>query len=90
MTSYLVYLLATRLTDYPGLYKKGSMEDANAWPYIVYPQLVKKKILDHNKEYRIVNDAFIFTIIWFIEGDYVKRMSDESATKILEFGAYYI
>ena len=25
MTSYVVYLLAARVTNYPGLYKKGSM-----------------------------------------------------------------
>ena len=43
MTSYLVYLLAARAIDYPGLFKKGSMQDANTCPYIVYPQLVKKK-----------------------------------------------
>ena len=30
MTSYTVYLLATRATNYPGLYKKGSMQDPNA------------------------------------------------------------
>jgi hypothetical protein len=41
MTSYLVYLLAMREKDYPRLYKRDSMQDANAWPYIVYPQLVK-------------------------------------------------
>lgn len=50
MTSYFVYLLATRVTDYSRLFKKGSMQDANAWPYIVYPQLVKKKLLEHRKE----------------------------------------
>ena len=37
MTSYIVYLLAARATNYPRLYKKGSMQDPNAWPYIVYP-----------------------------------------------------
>ena len=37
MTSYMVYLLAARATNYLGLYKKGSMQDPNAWPYIVYP-----------------------------------------------------
>lgn len=37
MTSYLVYLLATRRIDYLGLYKKGSVQDANTWPYGVYP-----------------------------------------------------
>ena len=42
MTSYLVYLLAARTIDYPGLYKKDIMQDANAWPYVVYPQLVEK------------------------------------------------
>ena len=35
MTSYLVYLLAARTTDYLGLYMKGRMQDANAWPYVV-------------------------------------------------------
>lgn len=63
MISYLIYLLAARATDYLGLYKKENMQDANAWPYIVYPQLVKKSLPEHNKEYRMVNDAFIFTII---------------------------
>lgn len=37
MTSYVMYLLATRATNYLGLYKKGSMQDPIAWPYIVYP-----------------------------------------------------
>ena len=30
MISYLVYLLAVRVTDYPELNKKGSMQDVNA------------------------------------------------------------
>ena len=90
MTSYVVYLLAARATNYLGLYKKDSMQDPNAWPYIVYPQLVKKKLSPQRKEYRIVNDAFIFTIIWFIEGDYVKRILEEATTKISLGGAYYI
>ena len=42
MTSYLVYVLAARAIDYPRLYKRGSIQDPNAWPYIVYPHLVKK------------------------------------------------
>ena len=42
--SYVVYFLSARATNYLGLYKKGSMQDPNAWPYIVYPQLVKKKL----------------------------------------------
>ena len=37
MTSYVVYLLVARATNYLGLYKKGSMQDPNTWPYIVYP-----------------------------------------------------
>ena len=63
MNSYLVYLFATRAKDYPGQYKRGSMQDANAWPYIVYPQQVKNNLSEKSEEYRIVNDAFIFTII---------------------------
>ena len=46
MTSYMVFLLTTRTMDCPRLYRKGSMQDANAWSYVVYPQLVKKKLLD--------------------------------------------
>ena len=52
--------------------------------------MVKKNLLEHNKEYRILNNTFIFAIIQFIEGDYVKRMSDEAMTKILEIITYYI
>ena len=63
MTSYLLYLLDTRVTDYSWLFKKGRMQDANAWPYIEYPQTVKKKLPKNSKEYRIVNDAFIFMLI---------------------------
>ena len=37
MISYVVYLLVARATNYPGLYKKVSMQDPNAWSYIVYP-----------------------------------------------------
>ena len=57
---------------------------------MVYPQLVKKKLSKKNVEYRIVNDGFIFAIIWFIEGDYAKRISVEETTWIIEIGAYYI
>ena len=46
MTSYLVYPLASMTTDYPWLFKKGSLQDSNAWPYVVHPQLVRKKLLD--------------------------------------------
>ena len=44
MTSYMVYLLTTRVTNYPNFYRKDNMQDPNAWPYIVYPELVKKKL----------------------------------------------
>ena len=44
MTSYMVYLLVARAMNYLGLYRKGNMQDPNAWPYIVYSQLVKKKL----------------------------------------------
>ena len=61
MTSYMVYLLAARATNYLDLYRRGSMQDPNAWPYIVYPQLVKKKLSPQSKEYRIMNDVFILS-----------------------------
>ena len=85
-----MYLLVAREMDYLVLYKKGSIQDANAWPYIVYPQLVKKKLPEKIKEYRIMNDAFIFKIIQFIEGDYMKWILEEVFSKISEVGAYYI
>ena len=75
MTSYMVYLLTERAKNYLGLLMRGSMQDHNDWPYIVYPQLVKK-YSKWSKEYRIVNDVFIFFIIQFIKGDYGKRLSD--------------
>ena len=57
---------------------------------MVYPQLVRKNLSDHSKEYRIVNDAFIFVVIQFTEVDYAKRMSKKATAKIIEIGAYYI
>ena len=66
------------------------MQDENAWHYVVFSQLVKKKLSEYNKEYRIVNDAFIFAIIRFIGGDYAKRMSNDAVENILEIDTYYI
>ena len=37
MTSYMVYLFATRVTNYLSLYRRGSMQDPNVWPYMIYP-----------------------------------------------------
>ena len=37
-----------------------------------------------------MNDAFIFSIIQFIEGDYVKRLSNDAVAQITTIGAYYI
>ena len=50
MTSCMVYILAAKTTYYPCLYKKESMQDENAWPYVVYLQLVKKKLLEQSAE----------------------------------------
>ena len=55
-----------------------------------YQKLVNKKLSNQRKEYRIVNDAFIFAIIRFIKGDYAKRMSIDTIEKIADMGAYYI
>ena len=90
ITSYMVYLLAARVTNYPILYSRASMQDPNVWPYIVYPQLVKKKLSTQSKEYKIVNDAFIFVIIQFIKRDYVKRLFDKAKAYIIVLGAYFI
>ena len=37
-----------------------------------------------------MNDAFIFVVIQFIEGDYAKRLYDEAIAKIIVVKAYYI
>ena len=52
--------------------------------------MVKKRLSPQSKEYRIVNDAFLFSIIQFIEGDYGKRLSDEAKAQISALGAYFI
>ena len=52
--------------------------------------MVKKKLSPQSKEYRIVNDAFIFSIIQFIKGDYGKRLFDEAKAQIIALGAYVI
>ena len=78
MTSYIVCLLAAHHPNFSWLTKKGNMQDPRAWPYIVYSQLVQKKLRPDSLEFRIVNDAFIFVNIKFLEGDYAKRMSFEA------------
>ena len=50
---------------------------------------MKKRVSKKRKEYIIVNDAFIFTIIQFIEVDYVKRLLDDAVAHILLVKAYY-
>ena len=51
---------------------------------------MRKKLFAQSNEYRIVNDAFIFAVIQFIEGDYAKRLSDEAIAQIIVLKAYYI
>ena len=51
---------------------------------------MKKKLLDQSKEYKIVKDAFIFSIIIFIEGDYTKRILDDAMAHIIVLKAYFI
>ena len=51
---------------------------------------MRKKLSTHSKEYKIVNDAFIFAIIQFIERDYAKRLFDEEKAQIVDLGAYFI
>ena len=51
---------------------------------------MKKNLLGKSKEYRIVNDSFIFSIVKFIEGDYAMRLSDDAVAQIMILRAYYI
>ena len=51
---------------------------------------MRKKHSAQSKEYRIVNDAFIFVIIQFIKGDYGKRLFDEAKEHITVLRAYFI
>ena len=82
MTSYIVYPLVAQQTTYLGLIRRGIMKDANVGAHIVYPQLVRKPLKDKSLEFRIVNDAFIFAVIKFLEGDYEKRLSMEATTSV--------
>lgn len=52
--------------------------------------MVRKKLSEKSKEYRIVNDAFIFVVIQFIEGDYTKRLFDDVVAQVTTLGEYYI
>ena len=90
LTSYIIYLLDSQQPLYHGLTQKGNIQDANPWPHVVCPQLVKENILEHSKECRIVNYAFIFAIIWLIEGDYSKRMFIEATTEFKELGGIFL
>ena len=90
MTSYIVYLLAAQCPNYPRLTRRGNMQDPRAWPYIVYPQLVQNKLRDDSSKFIIVNDAFIFTNIRFMEGDHAKRMSVETTTRVMELGGVFL
>ena len=51
---------------------------------------MKKKLLAQSKEYKIMNDVFIFVIVQFIEGDYGKRLFDEAKAQIMTLRAYFI
>ena len=90
MTSYIVYLLATQLPQYLGVPIRGNIWDANSWPYIVYPQLVKKHLQKESPKYRIVNNTFIFVVIHFMQEDYAKIFLVESITRIIQVGGYFI
>lgn len=57
------------------------MKDANAWAYMVYPQLLKKKLPLQSVEYRLENNGFIFSIIRFIEGNYAKTNVNRGSSK---------
>ena len=38
----------------------------------------------------MMNDVFIFVIIWFIKGDYGKRLFNEEKVQIIVLNAYFI
>ena len=90
MTSYIVYLLVVQCPNFLGLTKKGNMQELRAWPYIVYPQLVQKKLREKRPKFSIFYDAFIFANIRFLEGDYVKRMSIEATNRVKELGDIFL
>ena len=46
--------------------------------------------MDKSPKFRISNDAFIFTNIRFLEGDYANRMSIEAATQVKELGGIFL
>ena len=46
--------------------------------------------MENIPNFRIVNDAFIFTNIRFLEGDYAKRMFVEATTRAKELGGIFL
>lgn len=82
--------MASEQPNYPRLTKKGSLQDANAWVYFVYSQLVKKQLRDDSPKYRIVNDVFIYIIIQFTKGEYAKRLSVEATTRVKEIRGIFL
>ena len=66
------------------------MQDANAWSYIVYPQLVRKLLWGKSPRFKSVSGTFIFVVIRFIEGDYAKRLSVEAMSQIKEVGGIFL
>ena len=54
------------------------MQETKALLYIVYTQLVKKPLREKSLVFIIVNDAFIFVNIRFLDGDYAKILSVEA------------
>ena len=89
-TSYIVYLLVAQHPNYSRLTRKGIMQDPKAWPYIVYPHLVRRALRMGSPKLRIVKDAFNFVNIRFLEGDYAKRLSIEVITQIKDLGGIFL
>ena len=87
--SYVVYLLVS-IAKYPRLIRKGRQQDPNAWTYIVYPQFIQKELHKGIPKYKIVNNAFIFIVIIFVDGDYAKRILVGVFSKVTQVGSYFM
>ena len=66
------------------------MQELRAWSYTIYPQLVQKKLREKSPKFKIVNNAFIFMNIKYLEGDYAKRISIEAIDQVKELGGIFL
>ena len=86
MTSYLVYLLAMQ-NIFPGLNKNDRFGEVQPRVYNYFPQL---EMIESEKHFCRVNNAFMFNIVRKINDELERRISNEAIDEITKYGSWYI